>query len=95
MERCISDDNLNDSLRAKHLEFVSGVIKGFVMGNIEYREMLFKYYHHNNLEWIVRDILIGFILYISTLSEEFKEIDIFKDKQSILYGETFILELID
>jgi hypothetical protein len=94
LEMCISEDNIEDVVREKNLEFVRGAIKGFLIGNEMYQKVLFEYYHHNNLEWIVRDILIGFIIYISTISEEFKAIDILKDKQSILYGETFILDLI-
>ena len=94
LEHCISIDNLNSDVRTKNLEFVRGAIKGFLLGNIKYQKVLFEYYHYNNLDWIVRDILIGFVLYISTLSEEFKSIDILKNKQSILYGETFILDLI-
>ena len=94
LESCISKDNINNRIRAKNLEFVRGAIKGFVLGNIEYQKILFEYYSHNNLNWIVRDILIGLTLYISSLSDEFSAIDIFKNKQSILYGETFILNLI-
>ena len=94
LEKCISKDNINNSTRAKNLQFVRGAIKGFVLGNTEYQKILFEYYHHNNLDWIVRDILIGLVLYISTLSEDFVNIDILKDKQSILYGESFILDLI-
>ncbi|MBQ8522316.1 MAG: hypothetical protein IJ458_01470 [Clostridia bacterium] len=93
LECCICEDNIKDNVRTRNLVFVRGAIKGFVLGNIEYQKILFEYYHHDNLEWIVRDILIGFVLYISTISEKFKEIDILKDKQSILYGETFILDL--
>jgi len=94
IERCISDDNINNQVREKNLEFVCGAIKGFVLGNVSYQQVLFEYYKHNNLDWIVRDILIGFVLYISTLSDEFKDIDILKDEQSICYGEVFILDLI-
>ena len=94
LEHCISNNNLNSNVRAKNLEFLNGAIKGFLLNNIDYQKVLFEYYRHNNLDWITRDILIGFILYISTLSEDFKNIDILKDKQSILYGEIFILDLI-
>ena len=94
LESCISKDNINNTTREKNLEFVQGAIKGFVLGNIDYQKILFEYYHHNNLDWIVHDILIGFILYISTLSEEFDNINIFNSKESILYGESFILDLI-
>lgn len=94
LESCISKDNINNTTREKNLEFVQGAIKGFVLGNIDYQKILFEYYHHNNLDWIVHDILIGFTLYISTLSEEFDNINIFNSKKSILYGESFILDLI-
>lgn len=94
LESCISKDNINNTTREKNLEFVQGVIKGFVLGNIDYQKILFEYYHHNNIDWIVHDILIGFTLYISTLSEEFDNINIFNSKKSILYGESFILDLI-
>lgn len=94
LENCISKDNIENSVRAKNLEFVQGVIKGFILGNVEYQKALFEYYRHNNIEWIARDILIGLVLYISTISEDFKDIDILKDQQSILYGESFILDLI-
>lgn len=94
LESCISKDNTNNTTREKNWEFVQGAIKGFVLGNIEYQKILFEYYHHNNLDWIVRDILIGLTLYISTLSDEFTNIDIFKSKESILYGESFILDLV-
>ncbi len=93
--KCIGEDNLDDMVRSNNYEFVQGVIKGFILGNSEYQKVLFEYYHHNNLEWITRDILIGLTLYISSISDEFKDIDIFKDKQSILYGQTIILDLIN
>ncbi|MBQ7797820.1 MAG: hypothetical protein IJ371_01710 [Clostridia bacterium] len=94
IEHCISKDNINPNVRNNNLEFVQGAIKGFVLGNKDYSTILFEYYKHNNLDWIARDILIGLVLYISTISEEFEDIDIIKDEQSILYGESFILELI-
>lgn len=94
IECCISEDNLNSIIRDKNLEFVRGAIKGFLLGNIGYQKILFEYYKHSNLDWIVRDILIGLVLYTSTLSDEFKNIDIFNSKQSIVYGEVFILDLI-
>ena len=94
MERCISKDNLIDSVRDKNQEFVRGVIKGFLVSNPDYLKILFEYYKHNDIEPIVYDILIGFTLYVSLLSDEYKDINILKDKRSILYGETFILDLI-
>ena len=94
IEKCISEDNLNSIMRAKNLEFVRGAIKGFLLGNSEYQKVLFEYYKHTNLDWIVRDILIGFVLYITTLSDEFNNIDILSNEQSIIYGEVFILDLI-
>lgn len=94
IERCISVDNLNSKTREKNLEFVKGAIQGFILGNIEYQKVLFEYYKHNNIDSIGYDILIGLILYISSINEEFKDIDILKDKQSIIYGETFILDLV-
>ena len=72
LEKCISKDNLNDKVRNSNLEFVSGVVKGFVFGRVEYQKVLFEYYHHKNLEWIAHDILIGLVLYISLIGEEFK-----------------------
>ena len=94
IERCISEDNLVDSVRAKNQEFVRGVIKGFLVSNPDYLKILFEYYRHDDIEPIVYDILIGFVLYISMSTDEFKNIDILRDKQSILYGEEFILDLI-
>lgn len=95
LEKCIGTDNLDEGLRASNYEFVKGVIKGFIIGNIEYKKVLFEYYHHNNLDWITQDILIGLVLYISSISDEFKDVDIFKDKQSILYNQIYILDLIN
>ena len=80
LECCISKDNLNEKIRKKNFEFVNGAIKGFLLGNIEYQQVLFGYYKHNNLDLVVRDILIGFVLYVSTLSDDFKHIDIINDK---------------
>ena len=94
LESCISEDNLKDTVRENNLGFVRGAIKGFLGGNVEYQKVVFEYYKHNNIDWIARDILIGFVLYISGISAEFKDVDILNDKKSILYGETFILELI-
>ena len=94
IERCISEDNLNARVRNNNLEFVRGVIKGFILGNKEYAKILFEYYHHEHIDAIAYDILIGLVLYISSISEEFKNIDILKDEKSIIYGEIFILELI-
>lgn len=94
MEYCISKDNLNLNTRIKNLEFVRGAIKGFIIGNNEYAKILCEYYKHNNIDAIAYDILIGFVLYISTISDEFKNIDILRDKQSIVYGEVFILDLV-
>ncbi len=94
LDRVIGEDNLDKDVRAKNLEFVLGVIKGLMLGKVEYQKVLFEYYRHNNVEWITRDILIGLVLYISTLSAEFKDVDILKSKQSICYGDVFILDLI-
>lgn len=94
MENCISEDNVDDRTRENNLSEVRGVIKGFVLGNSVYKQILFDYYKIDNLEWIVGDILIGFVLYISTLSEGFENIDILSDKRSILYGEQVILDLL-
>ena len=80
LECCISKDNLNEKIHKKNFEFVRWVIKGFLLGNVDYQQVFFNYYKHNNLDWIIRDILIGLVLYVSTLSDEFNNIDIIKDK---------------
>jgi len=95
LDCCISEDNLNKNVRDKNLEFVRGVIKGFVFGNVVYQKVLYKHYKYDDMDDLTRDILIGFVLYASTLSEEFNDIDIINDQQSILYGETFILDLVE
>ncbi|MBQ7798023.1 MAG: hypothetical protein IJ371_02765 [Clostridia bacterium] len=58
LEACISKDNLNKNVREENLEFVSGAIKGFLVFNKSYQQVVFEYYKHTNLDWIVRDILI-------------------------------------
>lgn len=94
IECCISIENSSSKVREKNLEFVKGVIKGFILGNTEYKQILFEHYKHNNLDAIVYDILIGLVLYTSTISDEFENVDILQDKKSICYGEIFILDLI-
>ena len=94
VESCISDDNLDDLVREQNLGFVRGVIKGFVATNKAYQQILFKHYKHQNIDSIVYDILIGLVLYISSIIDEFSEVDILKDRRSICYGQVFILELV-
>lgn len=94
LDMCISEDNLNTQIREQNLAFIHGAITGFVLGNYNYKKILFEYYKHTNIEWIVNDIIIGLMFYISNIIEEFNNIDIFNNKQSILYGNTFILDLI-
>ena len=91
---CISEDNLDSQTRLKNFGFVQGVINGFLLTNQEYLDELYVLYKHYNIESIVYDILIGFVLYISSVNKQFMEVDILKDEQSIIYGEQFILDLI-
>lgn len=94
VESCISEDNLDDLVREQNLEFVRGAIKGFVVNNKVYQQVLFEHYKHQNIDIIVYDILIGLVMYISSIIDEFREVNILRDKRSICYGQVFILELV-
>lgn len=94
VDKCISEDNNLDRVRENNLSEVRGIISGFILGNPTYHQILIEYYKHDNINWIVRDVLIGLVLYISSIIKEFDKIDILKDPRSILYGECFMLDLL-
>jgi len=93
LKMCISYKNTNKFVREENKVVVENTIKNFINTN-NYKQQLFKFYKHENINTIAKDVLIGLVFYIANTNDKYANIDIFSSSKSICYDKTSILRFI-
>lgn len=93
---CIGKQNLDDKLRTKMLTKVILLVKDFILINPIYQEALSELFKSKKEDLFIflDDIVKGYVFYISITKDEFKEIDVFKDKRSICWSPISIADIL-
>ena len=91
-DKCVCRENVNSSIREKNYSEAIETIRNFLTHNKDYDDITKKIFSHYKREDIEIHLLLGFVFFISIE----KDIDIFRDEQSICFTEGPILfDLID
>jgi len=86
---CFNSKNLTKTIRQENYNKVLKSISNFIEDNADYKKVITNFYG-KNLEYV----LYGYMFYLSHTNEKYTNIDIFKDKKSILYSEISILDIL-
>lgn len=86
---CISSKNLTKAIREENYKKVLSSISNFIEENSDYKKVIQSFYREN-----IEYVLYGFMFYISHTNEKYTNVDIFKDKRSILYSEISLLDIL-
>ena len=90
--KCIGIENCNSEIREKNHAEVIETINNFLINNKDYDDIIKKIFSHYKREDMMNHLLLGYVFFISIE----KDIDIFRDKQSICYTEgPLLFDLID
>ena len=83
---CLSNENLNDDMRAYNHSCVKLLIQVFFNENINYKELTKKLFSHYTENRLIEHLILGYVFFIANINNK-EDIDIFKDKKSICYSE--------
>lgn len=78
--QCISVDNLVAKNRRDNLVKAKKGILDFLKNNCDYKKIVYDAYGKE-----IKYLLYGYVFYLTKTSEEYRELEIFEDKRSILY----------
>lgn len=79
-KQCISADNLVAKNRRDNLVKAKKGIVDFLESNCDYKKIVYDAYGKE-----IKYFLYGYVFYLAKTSEEYRELEIFEDKRSILY----------
>lgn len=86
---CFNSKNVVNETREKNLKNALISISNFLNENAEYKKIIKELYDEN-----IEYILYGYMFYLAHTNKEYSGIDIFKNKQSILYSMISILDIL-
>jgi len=89
MTWCFNSKNTIKAIREENYKRVLTSISNFVKENADYQKEINKFYGEN-----IEYVLYGYMFYIARTNEKYTNIDIFKDKKSILYSEISLLDIL-
>ena len=90
---CFSNDNLNSDIRKSNLTKATLIIKDFLSKNTIYYTKLKDIYNFKNIDAIIKDIIAGYILYLTPHINKNTGADVYADKRSVCYSKYTILDL--
>ena len=91
---CISSKNKNKQTRQNNLLVVSNLISQFIKQNQDYAKTLMDLYSHNNIDFIIDDVMIGYIFYLSISKFKDSEPDILRDDRCVTYAPISSIEIL-
>lgn len=91
---CISYRNSTRSVRKKNYEIVKSEINKFLQNNSFYLIKLSDMYNHKDFDSLLKDLVVGYIFYLSNTGKRYYSFDIFKDTRSICYEPISIIDMI-
>lgn len=86
LDKCFSKENLDPAIRLQNKSELLDIIKQFLKGNKQYRDMVSMYFESYKDIDVYEHLLMGYVFYFSLTNEKYKEIDIFKNAISVLYS---------
>ncbi len=91
---CISYENLPNEARRNNLNRVNSIVINFLYKNKIYADMVCKFYNEEKVtDNLIKTIVTGYVFYIATTNDKYKDLDIFKDKRSICYTDISLLDV--
>ena len=90
---CFSKDNMNRETRAKNYNNAIIIINNFLSNNSIYKLKLSEIYSYKNIDIIVKDVLVGFVLYLTPHINKNTGADVFLDARSVCYSKISILDV--
>lgn len=99
-ELCISDANLNHKVRKLNYQRAYLRICEFLFANEKIVDTLERIWsinttNHFELKELVDDMIVNYVFCLTQAHEEYKKIDIFKNKRSICFRDISILDVLD
>lgn len=90
---CFSNENFKKENRVKNFEKAIGIIKNFLKENVIYYNKLKEFYAYKDLNVLVKDILVGYIMFLTPHINKNSGADVYADKRSVCYSRVSILDL--
>ncbi len=91
---CISAGNIDSTTRENNLKKVSILICKFIEDNNTYKNIILSLFNELDYQSLINEFIIGYLFFITNTETKFKDIDIFKDKRSIVYSKISIADFI-
>ena len=89
---CFSNDNLKNENRNRNYTKAILIIKNFLNTNIMYLNKLKELYPYKNFNYIIKDVLAGYILFLTPHINKNTGADVYTDKRSVCYSKASILD---
>ena len=90
---CISVDSFKDISRNENLDIAKNIVINFLKDNSKYVAYIKSFYNEKQFDSIVNDVIMGYLLYLTTIKDACRRIDIFRDKRSICYSPISIIDI--
>lgn len=91
---CFSGKNDNIKVRKENKALAKEMVVEFLNANINYKNRLFELFPNIDLEALVDNILIGYILYLTPHINNNTGADVFQDRRSIYYTKYSVFDII-
>lgn len=91
---CFSNCNLKTEIRKSNYEIAKNVINAFIDENPIYKTRLEELYYKTDVDSIIKDLIIGYVFYLTPHINKYTGADVFADRRSICYSKISILDYI-
>ena len=90
---CFSNKNVKKDVREINLQKAINITKKFLMKNKVYYEKLKQIYESKSLEEIIKDVLAGYVMFLTPHINKYSGADVYADPRSICYTKLSILDM--
>ena len=91
---CFSEKNCSHARRKANFETLSNLIMKFLQENITYEKIILELYKVSQIEDIIYEIIIGYVLFVVASNNKLVGVDIFKNKKSVCYSPISVVDLL-
>lgn len=91
---CISPTNISSIRRKENYSIAYGSILAFLTARNDYCEKVAYFYKDKELDFIINEIIIGYVFYLSSTRKRNEQFDIFKNKKSICYSPISLIDML-
>lgn len=93
-EICFSTKNTNAEVRKENKLKAKNIVADFLERNPQYKNRLFELFGKSEINVMIDNVLIGYVMYLTPHINKFTGADVFNDKRSICYTKFSILDII-